>query len=329
MSRTDFIDFEALRDVTQDSQSKVMQLARGRMNGSITHLALDPTFGIAFGDFSKAVSAEGMLSPTRWHLGLLTRTDGPAVGHHTEFAVGDMLVAAPGQTRHVIFRNNTEYFTTMIEPQELQAFLGNKPGAYELMLKQPFSVLHVTPAEAKRNINLLKPILDTLTTEGAVMPDDAVAFYKRNILCLLTAKVREAYHDLHQKKRQHLASHEKLVREMIHYINEAGMRPIHISELCEHFGVHRRTLHRAFHEVVGIGPVKFMRKKRLNEVHTVLREARGNATIHDIARDHGFLELGRFSGAYRRMFGELPKQTRQRNIHRSALGEPVHDGTDN
>jgi len=36
------------------------------------------------------------------------------------------------------------------------------------------------------------------------------------------------------------------------------------------------------------------------------------AMVKEIAIEHGFVELGRFAGDYRRMFGELPSETLQR-----------------
>jgi transcriptional regulator GlxA family with amidase domain len=98
-----------------------------------------------------------------------------------------------------------------------------------------------------------------------------------------------------------------LVREVDRFLVDAGNRPIHISELREKFKVHRRALHRAFSGAVGMPPITFLRRKRLGDVHAAL-------PVKEIAVEHGFLELGRFAGAYRRLFGELPSRTLQRRI---------------
>jgi transcriptional regulator GlxA family with amidase domain len=99
----------------------------------------------------------------------------------------------------------------------------------------------------------------------------------------------------------------KLVSEVDRYLIDAGNRPIHVSELCAKFSVHRRMLHRAFNDVLGMPPITFLRRKRLGDVHAAL-------PVKEIAVEHGFLELGRFAGAYRRLFGELPSRTLQRRI---------------
>lgn len=92
--------------------------------------------------------------------------------------------------------------------------------------------------------------------------------------------------------------------------DEAGTRPVHVSEICAALSVSRRTLHRAFQEVFGLGPVSFLRHKRLCAVHSILREsAPGSTTVSAVAMQQGFYELGRFSQYYFAMFGEHPSQT--------------------
>ena len=109
-----------------------------------------------------------------------------------------------------------------------------------------------------------------------------------------------------------LQSATTLVRDVEHYLDEAGWRPVHTSELCEVFNVSRRTLHRAFVEVMGLPPITYMRRRRLGHAHAALRAGGPDETVRDIAIEHGFAELGRFAGAYYHMFDELPRQTLQR-----------------
>jgi transcriptional regulator GlxA family with amidase domain len=104
----------------------------------------------------------------------------------------------------------------------------------------------------------------------------------------------------------------QLVRDVDCYLHKAGNRPVHITKLTEKFKVHRRTLHRAFIDVLGIGPITFLRSKRLGDVHKVLLQGGPDAMIKAVAIEHGFLQLGRFAGEYRQLFGEKPSQTLRR-----------------
>ena len=308
--RTAFEDFEALQDVVQDNESEVMQIGAGRMHGAITHFAVDPTFGISTGQFSQAISATGVLSDARWALGFLTASDGIALGHNGEMAVGDLVTAAPGVERYTRFQNNTAYVAVMIAPERLQSHLATQPGAYDRLLRHELAVLRATPAAASHNVRDLGVLLDAMAPEdGSMVTDEAVAFYQRNIIELLTASMRDGV----PYQGSHLAKAERIVHGIEVYVTTMGARPVHVSELCEHLGIHRRTLHRAFREVLGIGPIQYLRKRRLNDAHRALRAARPHSKIATIARNHGFAELGRFAREYRHQFGELPSHTLRRN----------------
>ena len=108
----------------------------------------------------------------------------------------------------------------------------------------------------------------------------------------------------------HLISAMKLVRSVEDYLQMTGDRPLHISEICSKLHLSRRSLHRAFQEIFGIGPVTFLRQKRLCAVHSILRDScPGTTKVGRVAMRQGFIELGRFSHDYRIMFGEYPSQT--------------------
>jgi AraC family ethanolamine operon transcriptional activator len=51
---------------------------------------------------------------------------------------------------------------------------------------------------------------------------------------------------------------------------------------------------------------------RLNRVRRILARAPEGVSVTDAATRFGFFHLGRFSGQYRRLFGELPFETLRR-----------------
>ena len=308
VSRTHFTDFEALQDVIQDNRSDVMQLGTGPMEGSVTHLTFDPNFSISTGDFSHSMIASGVMSHSRWALGMLTKSDGLAMGHRSEFGPGELAVAAPGEDRIIKFQNGSEYIAALIDPVELETFLRNRPGAYEsLAANHRLSILHASSDEAKNNIRMIKPLIDWLSNANVATPDDAAAFYKLNVMDALTSSVRAA--SRRKATPHHRFAHGRLFREIDHYIRLAGHRPIHTIELCQTFNVQPRTLQRVFEDIVGISPIAYLRRRRLNDVHTALRNGDSTTTVKTIARNHGFLHLSRFAAEYQNQFGELPSQT--------------------
>jgi transcriptional regulator GlxA family with amidase domain len=86
--------------------------------------------------------------------------------------------------------------------------------------------------------------------------------------------------------------------------------PLHISALCRTLTVSERTLRKAFHEMRGLPPCRQFRMLRLSEARGALLTAdRELVTVTEIATSFGFVELGRFSVEYRKVFGESPSQT--------------------
>jgi len=71
-----------------------------------------------------------------------------------------------------------------------------------------------------------------------------------------------------------------------------------------------RTLHRAFRQRHGVGPMAWLKLRRLERVHEVLREAEpGTTSVTEVALRFRLWHLGRFSRSYQALFGELPSQT--------------------
>jgi len=311
IDRIDFDEVESLQDVVQDNHSDVVQLGRGKMTGSIAHMTFDPTFGVSTGNFSLSMRAAGVLSHVRWCLGFLLRSDGHAFGHHHQFKAGDLAIAAPGEERFVKFQNNTEYVAPFITPEELERFLGSTPGALELLNRHTVSILPTPLTTAHNNIEEMRSTLQALLQQGKTMPDKAVEFYRRGILTMTTAPVRHAAHYIGRR----IAKQETLVRDIEYYYADVTA-PIHVSEICEDFGVSSRTLHRVFQEVLDIGPVEYLRRKRLNRVHAALREDGPGVTVGKVAVENGFPDARRFASSYRSLFGELPKQTLKRHALR-------------
>jgi transcriptional regulator GlxA family with amidase domain len=88
---------------------------------------------------------------------------------------------------------------------------------------------------------------------------------------------------------------------------------LNLSELCAAIGVPERTLRLCCAEFLGISPIRYYLLRRLNMTRSALRRANPEtASVAEIARDHQFVELGRFAVAYRAIFGETPSSTLRR-----------------
>jgi AraC-like DNA-binding protein len=85
------------------------------------------------------------------------------------------------------------------------------------------------------------------------------------------------------------------------------------AELCAISGLHVRTLTRGFGLKYGVGPIQFVRDRRLDAVrNTLLAGTADEISVTRVAEDYGMYHLGRFSHDYRLRFHELPTRTLKR-----------------
>lgn len=118
--------------------------------------------------------------------------------------------------------------------------------------------------------------------------------------------------------------HFRIAREYIHHHLTDG---VSVAEVCRHTGVSRSSLESIFRSFVDIGPGSYIRNLQLNRVrrHLLLNDEPGES-IGDIAARHGVWHWSRFSQSYKRLFGELPSQTRARE---TGLGTRTAPGSVN
>lgn len=75
----------------------------------------------------------------------------------------------------------------------------------------------------------------------------------------------------------------------------------------------RRSIEKAFAELINMGPAKYARIVRLNNSRRKLHDkAYADTSIGDIAAEEGFWDWSRFTTYYRKQFGELPSDTRSK-----------------
>lgn len=95
------------------------------------------------------------------------------------------------------------------------------------------------------------------------------------------------------------------------FIRSRPFAPLSLVDLARVAGVTTRTLNAICHRNRGVSPMELLRNLRLEGARDrLLHDA--DASITDVALEHGFGHLGRFSAYYRERFGELPRQTGKR-----------------
>ena len=97
-------------------------------------------------------------------------------------------------------------------------------------------------------------------------------------------------------------------RELMH---GSGDRSLSLLEVCKAVGASPRKLGYCFQEVVGTSPMHYWRAMRLNRVRRDLKRGT-EASVYDIAVQHGFWHFSQFSLDYKRHFSEKPSEILRR-----------------
>jgi AraC-like DNA-binding protein len=308
--------FEGLQQAIQGSHVEVMQLGRGKFRGSLSHLGIGD-FSLSIGSFSVGVRTQRVATDDKLVIGLLLNASERVTHWSFDMNPGDVLVMPPSTEHDGSFHGASAYAAIRLDLAEVATLFEGDP-----RLSDPASWCRKDRHRADSPIGLaatrrLPQIVSCLAQQQAAVSDEVADFWKRSIIDAVTATIVDA---LPVDTRGPVPSAMQLVRNVEHYLDAAGSRPVHISEICARFNVSRRTLHRAFDDMLGLGPVTFLRHKRLCAIHSALRRSNpATTTIGEIAMQHGFIELGRFSQYYRSLFGEYPSET---------LGMRAHGGRD-
>ena len=89
--------------------------------------------------------------------------------------------------------------------------------------------------------------------------------------------------------------------------------PLYMAELAAQVGTSYWTLRDCCLEYLGMSPKRYLWLRRMHLARRALRLADAErTTVTEIASDYGFWELGRFSVAYRSLFGESPSTALRR-----------------
>lgn len=237
-------------------------------------------------------------------------------GHRVE--AGDILVVPPGGELDGRFQGLTAYAMIsapwdLVKPRiESDAALAD-PAFWSQV------AVHSPPAEARAVCKqMLQGCSSLLRALGGDLPTSAVAFLREELLAgvltaLAAAKVGGA-------SRSGVLNAARIVRGVEDFLDGGARQGAQVEDICRALNVSRRTLYRVFHDILGVSPKAYLRLRNMSAARARLLEGGARpTTVTQVALEQGFWELGRFAGAYRAMFGEMPSET-LRGARKTALG---------
>ena len=229
---------------------------------------------------------------------------------------GLLLAAKPGAEATFVTDTGWESITFLLEPTELRTHLTQRRRESEFRLPQGVETLQASAELCRSLFEWGKRLIDLAESQPALFNDRsercaAEAELLETLLVALNAaddfepapgdRTRQAYSHIVEIVEDHALAH-------------AG-DPLDVTALCRIAAVSERTLQYAFKEVMGLTPLAYLLRLRLNRVRQALMTATpGSTTVSAEALKWGFWHFGEFSRAYKTYFGEAPSETLRRKL---------------
>lgn len=308
---------EDLGGVLEGADTMSVPLSSRAPTGTIQHAAAGDVV-LSTGHWSADVRTRGAITADRISLGVKLDSDS------SHFSFRSRREVLPGDVYALVRGDDVDY---RVSGRILYAFISLSP---ELLLSQggeDASRENVGFWEKSRWV-CASPGMRALVVRSVqrlvrevLRPDFAVtAEALRQLQVELVEPFLWAFlFDERKEHERHTLSGAAIVRRVEDWVagQSAAAQTIQLADLCRALRLPRRTLQRAFTEVLGIGPARYLTLQRLTAVRSALRDCDPDSTtVTDTASRFGFWELGRFARDYRRTFGESPSDTLAKGTRR-------------
>jgi AraC-like DNA-binding protein len=238
----------------------------------------------------------------------------PLIWGGLELRRGNIVFHGSGERTHQWTTGESKWGLISLSPKQLSACSKALTG---LEINSPSATRILQPsANAARLLLLHSKACRLAETRPEAIRHPEVAraleqeFLQAVVKCL-TAD--DAYGNLETKRR-----HGEIMIRFEDALTTCIGRKITMPVLCSEIGVHQRTLRLCCTEFLGMSPARYFLLRRLNMARSALRRADpATSSVAEIARSFQFSELGRFSVAYRTIFGEMPSTTLRHYVVRS------------
>jgi len=255
--------------------------------------------------------ARAAQSENRRAILFLAGRDEPAIRYRgRELTAGEILVHGPGETSYQRTSAACRWAAMSLTPEDLAA-AGRLLAGREILVPRDTIIVRPTRDAFTRLLRLHKAADSLAQTahRSLAHPETARALENALVHAMIACLTENASTPDTFGGRCHATVMARFERALA----AESKRPLYLAEICTATGVSERTLRTCCHEHLGMGPMRFLWLRRMHLARHALQMADPKTTsVTAVAVDHGFWELGRFSIAYRSLFGELPSATLRR-----------------
>jgi AraC-like DNA-binding protein len=321
-SVTTFADPCAYQEAVRSAQVEVLVTGRGDFRVELTRIDLNQ-LSMQSGRETLPRVGRGAMNAERTAIYFLVGAD-QAAGQHCgiELWPGEIVLNAAGSTYHHVTSALCHWGDVSITADELAAALRALAGRYLTPSYLP-QILRPRSALMSRLMNLHEAA-GTLarTTPDLLAQSEVARALEQALLHAIIACMTDEEADQRYADNRY---HRIVLGRFEEVLAESASAPLHLQEICSAINTPERTLRSVCQKHLGMSPIRYLWLRRMHLAHRALLKAdAATATVTSIATGQGFWELGKFSIAYRSLFGESPSATLRRrpDALRSPQGSP-------
>ena len=256
-----------------------------------------------------------VLSPAHAFVSFPTNAGAPLTYGGIGLQFGDVVFHSRGERLHQRTIGEGQWGLISLPPAQLAACARALTGLK--MISPPEGrVLRPSRTAARRLLRLHSKACRLVETRHELIANPEVArALEQELLHALVNCLTAGDAEGNPRTRQH---HADIMVRFEDALAAHGEPHLNLPALCVAIGVPERTLRLCCTEFLGMSPTRYYLLRRLNMARSALRRADpATASVAEIARNHKFVELGRFAAAYRAVFGEMPSSTLRRSVIRA------------
>jgi len=289
------------------------QLGRGALDVSIERLRLDRA-ALRLASFSTAVRATVEPAPGIVTIGIALAAAEPFIVTGRRAEVGTLTVFGEEDVTDVRYPGRSRSVTLAMPAARYAEEIGSSARLERLQARGDIPMMRLDERALTRVSNVVGDVYRIGNDPSGPAFDGR---WKANAEAALVEAFCSALADplvVAGVSRERLRSMRAVILAAEAMMDEEPTSIPSVPRLCRILGISRRTLERAFRDMLGQSPAHYLRVRALNASHEqLLQSRRVPGMVTRVAIDNGFWHMGRFAVAYRTLFGERPIDTLRRS----------------
>ena len=243
----------------------------------------------------------------------LQRSHGPSYSNGRPHAP-EAVFFLPPRSEFCIAHEATHEWATIFVAGELAESAGLVPEQLRTA-DAGAQLLAVRPAATRTLWSLIQLITRSSDTEPSILTEAlSIHGLRESVLSGISQLLHTDPASPIPRGGRPAVANRALLKSIVEQLEDAPEENTTVRELVTASGVSEKTLRDAFQRFFGISPQRYLQLSRLHRARKqLLAPANESVTVTQVAANVGMWDFGRFAGRYRRLFGELPSETLQRN----------------